>query len=143
MNKVVDMIFMALLMLLNTSIVYSDQYDRYPFENLAQQEQFYSLIKELRCLVCQNQDLLDSNAPLAEDLRGEVYNMVNDGQSDRAILAYLTDRYGDYILFQPPFNKITVLLWLGPFTLFMMAILILLFVIKRRNRIIEQDDIRG
>ena len=136
MNKFIY-IFIFLFVSLNSSIAHADQYDRYPFGSPAQEQQFYSLITQLRCLVCQNQDLLDSNAPLAEDLRDEVYHMVNSGQSNDTILAYLTDRYGDYILFQPPFNKITLFLWLGPFTLLIMAIVILLFVIKRRNKMID------
>ena len=146
MNKYICTVFVFLLLFLNISMVHADQYDRYPFENSAQQQQFYDLIKDLRCLVCQNQDLLDSNAPLAEDLRDEIYDMVNDGQSNRVILTYLTNRYGDYILFQPPFNKITLLLWLGPFTLLLMAILILVIVIKQRNKMLAvspQDEMRG
>jgi cytochrome c-type biogenesis protein CcmH len=86
----------------------------YPFDSPRQKAQFESLLKELRCLVCQNQDLADSNAGLAKDLREIVYKMVRDGQSDQEITQYLTNRYGDFILFKPPVKGFTFLLWLGP-----------------------------
>ena len=74
----------------------------YPLSNQKQEAQFKGLLRELRCLVCQNQDLADSNAPLAKDLRDEVYNLVQTGKSDDEIVRYLTARYGDFILFKPP-----------------------------------------
>lgn len=86
----------------------------YPFESEKQTAQFNHLLHELRCLVCQNQDLADSNAPLAKDLRDEVYTLVKSGKSDYEIVQYLTARYGDFILFKPPVKGITALLWFGP-----------------------------
>lgn len=86
----------------------------YPLENRKEEAQFDHLLKELRCLVCQNQDLADSNAQFAKDLRLKIYDMVKEGQSDSEIINYLTSRYGDFILFNPPVKAITVLLWLGP-----------------------------
>jgi cytochrome c-type biogenesis protein CcmH len=86
----------------------------YPLDNAKQTAQFKGLLRELRCLVCQNQDLADSNAPLAKDLRDEVYRLVQSGQSDTEIVHYLTVRYGDFILFKPPVKSITWLLWGAP-----------------------------
>ncbi|WP_419420651.1 cytochrome c-type biogenesis protein [Legionella sp. D16C41] len=86
----------------------------YPLPTAKQSAQFEHLLKELRCLVCQNQDLADSNASLAKDLRDQVYTMVNEGKSDTEIINYLTSRYGDFILFNPPVKGVTVLLWYGP-----------------------------
>ena len=74
----------------------------YPFATSAQELRFNSLLHELRCLVCQNQDLADSNAKLAQDLRAEVYRLVRANRSNDAIITYLTARYGDFILFKPP-----------------------------------------
>ena len=88
--------------------------DLYPFDNPKQTAQFTHLLHELRCPVCQNQDLADSNAGLAKDLRGEVYRLVQNGQSDDEIVGYLTYRYGDFILFKPPVIGVTWLLWFGP-----------------------------
>ncbi|MDF1678588.1 MAG: cytochrome c-type biogenesis protein CcmH [Legionellaceae bacterium] len=98
----------------------------YPFDNPKQSAQFQGLLRELRCLVCQNQDLADSNAPLAKDLRDEVYRLVQNGQSDDEVVRYLTARYGDFILFRPPMKSVTVLLWAAP-ALFLVIGLILLW----------------
>ena len=86
----------------------------YPLDTPKQDAQFSHLLRELRCLVCQNQDLADSNAGLAKDLRDEVYTLVKDGKSDDEIVHYLTARYGDFILFKPPVKAVTALLWFGP-----------------------------
>ena len=86
----------------------------YPFDSPKQEAQFKHLLKELRCLVCQNQDLADSNASLANDLRDEVYHLVKIGKNDQEITDYLTERYGDFILFDPPVKAITSILWFGP-----------------------------
>lgn len=86
----------------------------YPFPTVKQQAQFNYLLTELRCLVCQNQNLADSNAGIAQDLREQVYLLVKEGNSDQEIIHYLTQRYGDFILFNPPVKPITALLWFGP-----------------------------
>ncbi|MGR9087663.1 MAG: cytochrome c-type biogenesis protein, partial [Gammaproteobacteria bacterium] len=84
------------------------------FANPERQATYESLIKELRCLVCQNQTIADSNADLASDLRRQVYEMVQQGKSREEIVQFLTDRYGDFVLYNPPFKAKTGLLWLGP-----------------------------
>ncbi len=104
-----------LLMLLALSLPFSGRATVvYPFDNPKQSAQFQGLLRELRCLVCQNQDLADSNAPLAKDLRDEVYRLVQNGQSDDEVVRYLTARYGDFILFKPPMKSVTALLWVAP-----------------------------
>ncbi|MGQ3892415.1 cytochrome c-type biogenesis protein [Legionella sp. CNM-4043-24] len=105
----------------------------YPLENAKKEAQFQHLLKELRCLVCQNQDLADSNASLARDLRDQVYQMVRDGESDSDIIRYLTTRYGDFILFNPPVKGITALLWYGP-ALFLLLGLLLFWHVNFRRR---------
>jgi cytochrome c-type biogenesis protein CcmH len=96
----------------------------YPFDSLKKETQFNYLLKDLRCLVCQNQDLADSNADLAKDLRGQVYSLVKEGKSDSEIRDYLTARYGDFILFKPPVKGITLLLWFGPFLFLLLGCII-------------------
>lgn len=86
----------------------------YPLDSAKKEAQFNHLLKDLRCLVCQNQDLADSNADLAKDLRNQVYQLVKEGKSDSEINDYLTTRYGDFILFNPPVKAVTYLLWFGP-----------------------------
>ena len=96
----------------------------YPLESPKQQAQFTHLLKDLRCLVCQNQDLADSNASLAKDLRLQVYQLVRAGKSDMEIRDYLSSRYGDFILFNPPVKAATYLLWFGPFLFLMLGFFI-------------------
>ena len=104
------------------------------FTDPVRQESYESLIKELRCLVCQNQTIADSNADLAADLRRQVYEMVQQGKTRQDIIQFLTDRYGDFVLYNPPFKPVTMLLWLGPL-LFLAIGLISVFVIIRRKRV--------
>lgn len=105
----------------------------YPLNTPKQEAQFHHLLKELRCLVCQNQDLSDSNAVLAKDLRKEVYQLVKEGRSDTEVIDYLTARYGDFILFNPPMKFITVLLWFGPFLFLALGLFILWSTCFKRN----------
>lgn len=88
--------------------------DLYPLESKGQSAQFQHMLESLRCLVCQNQNLADSHAPLAKDLKQKVYELVKEGRSDDEIMHYMTDRYGDFVLFKPPVKWITYLLWFGP-----------------------------
>lgn len=110
--KSVGFICLVLWFLLGTAPVLANSI--YPLDSAKKEAQFNHLLKDLRCLVCQNQDLADSNADLAKDLRNQVYLLVRDGKSDSEISDYLTARYGDFILFKPPVKAITYLLWFGP-----------------------------
>lgn len=105
----------------------------YPFSTPKQESQFNHLLHDLRCLVCQNQDLADSNAPLAKDLKKEVYHRVKDGQSDTEIIQYLTARYGDFILFNPPVKALTAGLWFGPLAFLLLGLLIYRALFKRKS----------
>lgn len=106
----------------------------YTFVTVQQERQFHHLIKSLRCLVCQNQDLADSDAKLAHDLRAKVYDMVKAGRSDAEIKTYLTQRYGDFVLFKPPLNTTTALLWFGPFIFLALGFGFFLFRFYRAHR---------
>lgn len=89
------------------------------FSNPEQQARYETLIQKLRCLVCQNQSLGDSDADLARDLRNEVYARIQSGESEEETIRFLTDRYGDFVLYDPPMKGITVFLWVGPLLLFL------------------------
>jgi cytochrome c-type biogenesis protein CcmH len=91
------------------------------------------LESELRCLVCQNQTLADSNADLADDLRREVRALAVSGKSDAEIKSYLVARYGDFVLYNPPLKPLTALLWLGPFALLCGGALVWWIVLRRRE----------
>ncbi|MDR4463106.1 MAG: cytochrome c-type biogenesis protein CcmH [Nitrospira sp.] len=90
------------------------------------------LAVELRCLVCQNQTLADSNAPLAEDLRREVREMIVKDMSDQEIIDFLVERYGDFVLYRPPLKATTTLLWVGPFVLLAVGATALVITLRRR-----------
>ena len=89
---------------------------------------------ELRCLVCQNETLANSNATLALDLRNQIRGMIAAGQSDDEIRTYLVDRYGDFVLYRPPFKPVTVLLWAGPFALLAVGAGIAVVIVRRRRQ---------
>jgi len=92
------------------------------------------LAEELRCLVCQNQTIADSNAPLAVDLRNQIRTQMGQGRSDDQIRDYMVERYGDFVLYRPPFHAATALLWLGPPLLIAVGIGTWVFVIRRRRQ---------
>jgi cytochrome c-type biogenesis protein CcmH len=103
------------------------------FANPEQQEAYENLTSELRCLVCQNQTIADSNAELAADLRRQVYEMLQQGKSKQDIAQFMTDRYGDFVLYNPPFKLKTGLLWIGP-VVFLLIGLIAVFLFTRRKK---------
>jgi len=98
----------------------------------AVEQRLKDLGEELRCLVCQNQTIADSNAPLALDLRNQIRVQVKQGRSDDEIRAYMTERYGDFVLYKPPFKATTAVLWIGPFALIAVGAFVLWVVVRRK-----------
>ena len=103
----------------------------YSFENSNQQIIFENLLEELRCLVCQNQSLADSASGLATDLRDEVYQMVIQNNSQQTIKTFLVERYGNFVLYDPPLNPSTSILWFAPFILAILAVGLVIFFSKK------------
>jgi len=99
----------------------------------ALEERVIALASELRCLVCQNQTLADSHAPLAIDLRNQIREKMQQGASERDIVDYMVSRYGDFVLYRPPFKATTMLLWLGPILLMVAGLAALYFRLARRR----------
>jgi cytochrome c-type biogenesis protein CcmH len=102
-------------------------------EDPALEKRVHDLSSELRCLVCQNQTLADSNAPLAVDLRNQVREQLKGGKSERDVIDFLVARYGDFVLYRPPLQANTVLLWLGPFLLLVAGLALLVWRLRRRR----------
>lgn len=123
----------SLILLVSTVNVYADNQDPYPFTSSVEADRFHALTREIRCVVCQNQNIADSNAPLANDLRDKVYQMVLAQQSNNEIKDYLVKRYGEFILLQPRFNKSTIALWLFPFVGIVTIFSVLLRFMYRRR----------
>ena len=103
------------------------------FTSPEKEERYKELIDELRCLVCQNQNLADSDAPLAKQLRDQTFKMIDEGASDDKIIDFMVTRYGDFVLYKPPMKPSTYVLWIGPFILLILAMMILHRII-RQNR---------
>ncbi len=110
-------------------------------ENPVVEARLKKLAVELRCLVCQNQTLADSNAPLAEDLRREVREMIANNMTDDQIVEFLVARYGDFVRYRPPFKVATVLLWVGPFLLLGIGGIVLIVSLRQRNLEKESSSI--
>jgi cytochrome c-type biogenesis protein CcmH len=104
----------------------------YPFEDSTHEERFLSLLNELRCPKCQGSNLAGSNAPIANDLKREVYRLVKSGKTEEEVKTYLIDRYGNFIVYDPPFRPDTYALWLGPLFIFLITLSIILVILLTR-----------
>ncbi len=114
------------------------------FDNQTQELRFNALVAELRCLVCQNQNLADSDAELAQDLRRVILEQMQTGQSDRQIKQFLVERYGEFILYRPPLEKATLVLWLGPLVILLFgAIAVVLNIRKRAKQFNDERNEQG
>jgi cytochrome c-type biogenesis protein CcmH len=109
--------------------------DTYQFKDEVERQRFRSLTEELRCPKCQNQNIADSNAPIATDLRREIYRMLDDGRSDKEIVDFLVMRYGDFVMYKPPLDSRTWLLWYGPFGLLGLGAIALCVLVLRRRKV--------
>ena len=106
----------------------------------ALEKKVLTLSNELRCLVCQNQTIADSNAELAVDLRNQVRKQLSEGKTDREILDYMVQRYGEFVLYRPPLSYKTILLWAGPFALLLIAMFILVQQIRLRHKRLASEE---
>ena len=103
------------------------------FESPEHEERYNKLIAELRCLVCQNQNIAESNAELAKDMRRKTHEMVTQGKTEKEISSFMVERYGDFVLYRPPFEPMTWLLWLGPAIIFLFALVFVIRFVKSLN----------
>jgi cytochrome c-type biogenesis protein CcmH len=121
MNRLV--LFLLIISALTFSVkIIAAPIETFEFESEETEKVFHKLSDELRCLVCQNQNIAESNADLAKDLRLEIYNMLSEGKSEEEIIDFMVQRYGDYVLYRPPFKPMTWLLWLGPTIIFIIGL---------------------
>jgi cytochrome c-type biogenesis protein CcmH len=132
---------LTLTLVLITAVVQAA--DPLVFDDPTQEERYNELTLELRCLVCQNQNLADSDAPLAQDLRKEIYDMMMAGQDNEQIKTFLVDRYGDFVLYRPKMEGNTLLLWLMPGILMVIGAIAVFFTVRNRNRRLAADRQQG
>jgi cytochrome c-type biogenesis protein CcmH len=107
--------------------------DTYEFASEAERERYRNLVEELRCPKCQNQNIADSDAPIAMDLRAQIFRMLEEGQSNEQIIDFLVSRYGDFVLYKPPLTARTLLLWYGPGGLLLGGFVLLGVILLRRR----------
>ncbi|MCZ6668154.1 MAG: cytochrome c-type biogenesis protein CcmH [Gammaproteobacteria bacterium] len=113
--------------------------EAYEFDSPEMEANFIKLTKELRCLVCQNQSLADSNAGLAKDLRRQTYEMLTQGKTPDQVVQYMVDRYGDFVLYRPRLKTSTLLLWLGPFVLLLLVLGLVIRHMRGRQKLAPPD----
>ncbi len=126
MSKLISILLLSTLAIMS-SLAFAAPIETFKFDSPETEKVFHKLSEELRCLVCQNQNIAESNADLAKDLRLEIYTMLSDGKSEDEIVDFMVQRYGDYVLYRPPFNPMTWLLWFGPAIVFAFG---LVFVVR-------------
>ena len=107
--------------------------ETFKFDSPETEKVFHKLSEEIRCLVCQNQNIAESNADLAKDLRLEIFTMLNDGKSEDEIVDFMVQRYGDYVLYRPPFKPMTWLLWFGPAIVFAFGLVYVVRFMKAQS----------
>jgi cytochrome c-type biogenesis protein CcmH len=117
-----------------TTAAWAAPSDLYSFTSPKQQTQFQRLTRDFRCVVCQNESLAESNAPIAKDLRFQIYQMVEQHKTNQEIIQYFVNRYGDFVLFKPPVSALTFVLWFAPFLMLVVALGRLFWLVKRRKQ---------
>lgn len=139
MKKLIPIVLLA-FMLVPTFPAFA-AIDGLTFKDTAEEKRYRKLAEELRCLVCQNQSLADSNADLARDLRVELLRLINEGRSDQEITEYLVARYGDFVRYKPPFKASTWLLWFGPLLILALAGIALARVVREKQKPIPPEKL--
>jgi len=114
--------------------------DTYEFKDADKQARFHELVADLRCPKCQNQNLADSNSEIAQDLRQKVYDMLDAERSNAEIADYMVARYGDFVLYEPRFNAQNAILWLGPFVLLIVGLLVVILLVRSRSKNNKEEE---
>jgi cytochrome c-type biogenesis protein CcmH len=125
---------LALLLLLSACAFIASAMEPMDYRDAAEEQRFRALTEELRCVMCQNQSLADSNAMIAHDLRLEILRLMREGKSDQQIKQYLVERYTDFVLYKPEVKPMTWLLWFGPGVLVIGGVAVILAVVRKRSR---------
>lgn len=133
MNRLTYQLPLALLLLVLTTSLLAVFEPTYTFETPEQERRYKELIQELRCTVCQNQNIAASNAPLAQDLRRKTYEQVKQGKSVDEVKQWMVDRYSDFVLYRPPVKSTTLFLWVGPLLFLLIAFVVLWRIGRARH----------
>jgi cytochrome c-type biogenesis protein CcmH len=138
-NRIFLVALLSGLLLCNLTS-YASPVDTYEFNDEVTKIRFNALTKELRCPKCQNQNLADSNSPIAADLRREVYELLQQGKADIEIVDFMVKRYGDFVLYRPRISSLTYILWFGPAILLLIGVIVVV-VILRRKPVVKAEQV--
>lgn len=135
MSRRLHWLALGLLLVLGSA---SAAVDTFEFSSEQERDRFYAIGSELRCPKCQNQNIADSDAPIASDLRHEVFRLLEDGRSDEEIVDYMVARYGDFVRYKPALNRDTLVLWFGPLFFLLVGMLAVVLLVRRRQRAVSE-----
>lgn len=130
--RLISFILVTLAFALTLNSAQASPVDTYEFDDEVTKIRFQALAKELRCPKCQNQNLADSNSPIAADLRKELYDLLQQGKADSEIVNFMVERYGEFVLYRPRVSQLTYVLWFGPAVLILLAILVVIIIVRRK-----------
>ena len=130
---------LLLVMVIMVAPVHAGPVVTYQFASEEQETLFNKLSNELRCLVCQNQSIADSNADLARDLRDEIYGMLQQGKGEAEIIDFMVARYGDFVLYRPPMKPMTWALWFGPAIALVVGFFVVVRIVKKQKQAVAAD----
>jgi cytochrome c-type biogenesis protein CcmH len=130
--KLMINIITALLMLFYVNSSTASPVETFEFTDEVTKIRFQALSKELRCPKCQNQNLADSNSPIAADLRNELYSLLQQGKADSEIVDFMVNRYGEFVLYRPRVSELTYILWFGPLVLILFGVVIVIVIVRRK-----------
>ena len=131
-NKVLLIMMMSIASLFVNTIVYASPVETFEFQDEVTKIRFQALSKELRCPKCQNQNLADSNSPIAEDLRRELYELLQQGKADSEVVDFMVARYGEFVLYRPRISSVTYILWFGPALLILIGIFVVIIILRKK-----------
>ena len=130
--RLLSLITFTLVLFLSGIQAEASPVDTYEFRDEVTKIRFQALSKELRCPKCQNQNLADSNSPIAADLRKELYELLQQGKADSEIVNFMVDRYGEFVLYRPRVSSLTYVLWFGPIVLILLGIIVVIMIVRRK-----------
>ena len=137
--RLLSLITFNLVLILSAISAQASPVDTYEFRDEVTKIRFQELSRELRCPKCQNQNLADSNSPIAADLRKELYELLQQGKADSEVINFMVDRYGEFVLYRPRVSSLTYILWFGPIVLILLGIVVVIMIVRRKP--IDKKDL--
>ncbi|MCW8864322.1 MAG: cytochrome c-type biogenesis protein CcmH [Colwellia sp.] len=132
LNKIIVIMLMSIIAIFTSDIANASPVDTFEFKDEVTKVRFQALSKELRCPKCQNQNLADSNSPIAADLRRELYELLQQGKADSEVVDFMVNRYGEFVLYRPRVSNVTYILWFGPALLILIGVIVVIVIIRKK-----------